>query len=164
VLLVLLISWGSNAHRTNAQDHFVVYDDREHLACAWVHGRSLTVLSDTTDEWLDRKVEAHARACGASLVDRFDSIPQVLGRSPNDVLIIHASDPKPMVRSFPPDAVVLVGKGRFDMEGLQTALAPRQGFVLAPSVPARQRSFIRHWCSSHGVNVFDVRAQGAYVR
>ncbi len=164
VLLVLLISWGYTARRTNGQEQFVVYDDREHLACAWVHGRSMTVVRDTTDEWLERKVEAHARAFGASLVQRVDSIPQVIGSTPDDVLIVHATDPKPSVRSFPPRAVVLDGKGRFDMEALQTTLAPREGFILAPSVPSRQRSFIRHWCSLHGLRVHDVRVQGAYVR
>jgi hypothetical protein len=60
--------------------------------------------------------------------------------------------------------VVLDGRGRFDMEILQNTLAPRDGFILAPSLPARQRSFIRRWCSSHGLRVHDVRAQGAYVR
>ncbi len=164
VLLAVLLSWGYTARRTNAQDHFVVYDDREHLACAWVHGRALTALSDTTDEWLDRKVEAHARSCGASLVQRVDSMPQVLGRPPADVLIVRATDPMPAVRSFPPSAVVLEGPGRFNMDGLQTALTPRHGFILSPSIPARGRSYIRHWCSSHGVSVHDVRMQGAYVR
>jgi competence protein ComEC len=163
-LVVLLISWGYKARTTNVQDHFVVYDDREHLACAWVHGRSLTILSDTTDEWLDRKVESHVRSCGASVIQRIDSIPQVMGRSPDDVIVVHASDPKPRARSFPPRAVVLDGRGRFDMETLQNTLAPRDGFILAPSLPARQRSFIRHWCSSHGLRVHDVRTQGAYVR
>ena len=60
--------------------------------------------------------------------------------------------------------VVLHGRGRLHADALHRRLAPRDGYVLAPTLSGRVRRAMLAWCRERGVPVHDVKAGGAYVR
>ncbi|MBL7984950.1 MAG: ComEC/Rec2 family competence protein [Flavobacteriales bacterium] len=159
-----LLLWGWNAHEQNMANGFVVYDERDRLVCATTSGRTLTVFTDTVDTWTQRKIEQHERACGAvrTAVLKADMALIDIGGS----RIAFAKDDPDITTTIEQgaDLVVLHGDHRFDAERLISAYHPREGFVLAPTIRAGKRAFLRDQFKALGVAVHDVRLHGAYVR
>ncbi len=158
--LALLLTWGLAARARHHQRAITVYAERDRLSLAVLEGRRMTLYADTVDEYLERKVDLHARSVGAEVVQR----------SPVDSGIVHlalADGPAmtlvPAGRLGAPlgtgSTVLLHGDGRFDVDALNGARL----VVLAPDIPAKRRAFLRHWCVENGVACHDVDRQGAAI-
>lgn len=159
----LLVSWGWSARDRNHLTRFIIYDQRDGLACAVEKGRSLTVFADTLDEWTARKVDRHQRAIGAIDVEVRSAMPSRLTAGGFSVVFV-AADVLDTARNTEPGIVVLTADVRYDMDRLFHSFRPAGGFVLAPAIAAGRRAYLRRWCAQHEVPVHDVREQGAYVR
>jgi competence protein ComEC len=165
VIVLLLFSWGWKAHEQNSTPCFAIYDDRNGLTCAVGSGRSLTIFADSVDEWTTRKIAQHERVMGASNVGTVFRIPERIHIGATNALLIDAGWKPPDSTSFtPPTVVVLTSDGRYDIAALNDRLHPRDGFVLAATLKAKGRAYLRRWCMEHNVPVHDVRLAGAYVR
>lgn len=164
IILLLLGSWAMTAGERSQEHAFVVYDERDRLACAVQNGRALVVFADSLDDRLLRKVEEHRRSCGALMVQDTASLPQVISMGRDRYLLIDAQDVPEALPAGQCTAVVLARDGRYDLEGLVRVLKPSAGFVLSPTLSNAKRAFIRKWSAAHGVAVHDVRLNGAYVR
>lgn len=162
VLLVLLLSWGWSARAHREQRQFVVYDDRQALACAFVEGRSMMVFAERPDAYLVRRMEQHRRAVGAVRLVRVDSIPERIGDRGTRVLFL--SEASPSRGMLEPDRpTVCIVRGGSPEQALGEGVLPDQ-VVLAPGLHGRQRDAWQRWCAAEGVPLHDVRADGAYVR
>ena len=162
---VLLLSWAWNARERNATQRFIVYDERDHLTCAVETGRALTVFTDSLDQWARRKISQHARSVGSLSVDTVLKMPETIefdgvrvrwlagGQSLIDSTTAHAAD-----------LVIFSDDERYDPERILRVFQPAQGFVLASTMSAKRRAYLRRWCEAEGVPVHDVRMLGAYVR
>jgi hypothetical protein len=159
----LLLSWGWSAHERNHLARFIIYDERGGLTCGVESGRSLIVFTDTLDEWMARRIDRHQRAIGAYEVETRSATPSKLAVGGISVMFTGA-DVVDTARSTKPDLVVLTDDARYDMDRIRAAYGPLYGFVLAPTISAKRRAYLRHWCAEHDVPVHDVREQGAYVR
>ncbi len=160
--VVLCFTWAWNARARSQEHQFVVYGDRASLSCAVRMGRTLRVFADTLDEWTVRRIEAHQRACGATMVKDTCAFPSMLTNLEECVLFLHPEEAPPSARRF--TTVVLASDGRYDTTALATVLEPGGSFVLAPGISGKRRSFLRRWCEEHHLAVHDVRLHGAYVR
>ena len=165
VSTVLLLSWAWKAHERNGMRRFIVYDQRDGLTCAVENGRLLTVFADTLDEWTRRKITQHERSIGAAAVDTVMRMPESLvlpGRSIRWLVGGQSSVDSATVRTV--DLVIVADDAWFDPERINAWFHPPDGFVLASTVSAKRRTYLRRWCEAEGVPVHDVRSQGAYVR
>ena len=66
--------------------------------------------------------------------------------------------------AIPADLVIFSDDEWYDPDRVRRTFQPTQGFVLASTVSAKRRAFLRRWCEMEGVPVHDVRMLGAYVR
>ncbi len=160
---ILLLSWGWSARERNHRARFTIYHERDKLNCAVESGRTLTVLSDSLDQWTARKVDRHQREIGATDVDVRSALPSRITLRGHTTLFTGPADVDTTLNGRP-GLVVLTEDARYDMDGLFSALQPPEGFVLAPTISARHRAYLRRWCAEHHVAVHDIREQGAYVR
>ncbi len=163
VACMLLASWAWAAHQRNEQIRLVIYDERDGLTCAVESGRMLTVFTDTLDQWTSRKIERHQRAIGALEVETRTNYPARLSVDGLSASFIGPDAPVPLV-PVPDEVVVLRQDGRYDMDRILAAYSTRTVVVLAPTMSAKRRAWLRHWSEEHGVAVHDIREQGAYVR
>lgn len=163
-LLVILVDWGVQARQRNDGERFVVYDDRHALNMAWEQGRMLTVLCDSIDPWMERKVEQHARGIGAEAVRWETRSIEAIGTRSGLIRLIDLRTDTAAVPEEGTRLVVLHGRGRLHPEALHRRAAPREGYVLAPTLSARARHAMRTWCLERGIPMHDVKADGAYVR
>ncbi|MBL0045213.1 MAG: ComEC/Rec2 family competence protein [Flavobacteriales bacterium] len=165
LIIALLISWGWNAHDRNSEQRFVIYDERDHLACAVESGRTLTVFVDTVDQWTSRKITQHQRSMGAVRVDTVVGIPGRIKVGNFHAMIVEANTLLPDSGSgVIPTVLVLNTEGRYDIALLNERFHPADGFVIGPAIKAKSRAFFRRWCREHEVPCHDVRLGGAYVR
>lgn len=163
-VLMILVDWGAQAMQRNNTERFVVYDDRHALNMAWEQGRTLTVFCDSIDPWLQRKVEQHARGIGAEAVLWETRSPAAVDTRAGIVRLIDLQADTASVAVGSTRLVVLHGRGRLHADALHRRLAPRDGYVLAPTLSGRVRRAMLAWCRKRGVPVHDVKAGGAYVR
>ena len=161
---VLCVAWAWHAQQRNRLERFIVYDDRERLSFAMEQGRGLTVFTDTVDPWLARKVDLHARSIGVAELRWEHRRAAVITTASGPIRFL---DLRQDTAAIPAGAVrlaVLRGGGRPHMAAIHRRLAPREGYVLGPAMGVRARREARDWCSSRGIPVHDVKADGAYVR
>jgi competence protein ComEC len=163
-VLVIAVDWGVNAQQRNAQLRLVVYDDRAQLSVAVEHGRTILVFGDSTDAWMARKVEQHARGIGATAVHWGAGLPTAIGTGRAAYRVLDLSVDTARIAAGAVRTVVLHGRGRLHPDALHRRLAPRDGYILAPDMSGRARRAMQAWCHDHGVPVHDVKADGAYVR
>lgn len=163
-LLVLFAGWVWRAQHRHSMERFVVYDDREHLSIAMERGRELVVFCDSIDPWLMRKVELHARSMGAMAVQWEHRRPAVIGSGTASIHFLEMDRDTALILSGAVRLAVLRGKGRARMEAIHRRLAPRDGYVLSPTLSGRARRESAAWCRQRGIPVHDVKADGAYVR
>lgn len=162
VACALLASWAWNAHQRNERVRLVIYDERDGLTSAVESGRSLTVFTDTLDQWNARKIDRHQRAIGAYGVETRLAFPAHVSVAGTSIGFIAPGSPLPILPA--PAIMVLKEDGRYEMDGILGTGAPKTEVVLAPTISARRRAWLRRWCEDHGVHVHDIREQGAYVR
>jgi hypothetical protein len=165
VLLSLLGSWGWRARQLHLQQAVTVYAERDRLSLAVVEGARMTVLADSQDTYLERKVDLHARSVGVSTVT-WSAIPAdkvlLAGDSRLPVVVV-APGRLPARVAAGAAAVVLHGDGRFDLDALRSWLTGKWPLVLAADIPARRRAFVRSWCVENGIPCHDVDRDGAFI-
>ena len=162
VACVLLVSWAWNAHQRNERVRLVIYDERDRLTSAVERGRSLMVFTDTLDRWSARKIDRHQRAIGAYGVETRTALPANISVAATSIAFIAPGSPLPMLPA--PAIVVLKEDGHYEMDRIIGTCAPKAVLVLAATISAKRRAWLRRWCDEHGVPVHDIREQGAYVR
>lgn len=158
-MLLLLLSWGWSAHWTGRQRQFVVYDDREALTCALVHGRSMTVFTERRDDRTQRRVEQHRRACGLRTIAWVDSVPAAIRESRSSVVFLDGKRTGPAIGA---PAVCVVRNCA--PEGMAERIAAGTTVVLAPGMGRELRERWQAWCVEQGLYLHDMRRSGAYVR
>ncbi|MBK8498934.1 MAG: ComEC/Rec2 family competence protein [Flavobacteriales bacterium] len=183
VLALLLCSWGLSAHDSHERAAFVVYDERDGVLAAMLHGRTLDVMS-TTDSMLTSerallKIDRHRRALGIDAVhaqalisSRSDTVHRTgsscfgYGRWRShryDVLFSTGESPAQVRSADRFDAIVLHDTGYLDEAQLDRLLASTQRLVLAGGVPWRARRLARERCNARGLYCHDIGAQGAFI-
>jgi len=165
VVLILLVSWGLTARARNHQHSLTVYAERDRLSLAVVNGRSMTVLVDTVDVFLQRKVEAHARSVGAEITASevlSDSL-QFLEGAPGTLIALVPPGRAPEETKLRTKLCVLHGEGRFDLEGLMALWPELTQVVLSPDIPRKRRAFLHRWFVDKAVAVHDVDRDGAFI-
>ncbi len=157
---LFLLAWGAEARRHNAQQGFVVYDDRDTLTMALVQGRALTVFGDSSDRHTRQKVERHMRAAGVEAVQWAPTVPASLQAGATTVWV----DPEGVVPAEDGASVLLFNKW-FDHVDTAAIKAQRvAGVVFGPSCPERCKRTLAVLLHAEGVAMHDVRRDGAYVR
>jgi competence protein ComEC len=159
----LLLGWGWTAHRRNAQQQFVVYNERNGLTCAFVQGRSMRVFSDSISARAEKTVLDHVRIMGVKRVQREPGIPESVNAPTGAVRFMRlgkGSDPVASMDSA--STLVLYGEGWLDRDD-PLPVRPSQ-LVLAPNLYGALRRRLVDWAGTNDVPVFDVRGDGAYVR
>lgn len=162
VTIALLASWAWSAHQRNERVRLVIYDERDGLTSAVERGRSLTVFTDTLDQWNARKIDRHQRAIGAYEVETHMALPARISVGATSIGFIAPGSPHPILPA--PAIMVLKEDGRYDMDGIIGTGAPKTELVLASTISAKRRAWLRRWSEEHGIRVHDIREQGAYVR
>ncbi len=162
---VLLLSWAWSARDRNDTQRFIVYDERDHLTCAVESGRALTVFTDSLDQWTRRKISQHERSIGALAVDTVLGMPETLEVNGRSVRwLVGGQSRLDSATAHPADLVIVGDDEWYDPERINAWFQPTSGYVLAATVSAKRRAFLRRWCEAEGVPVHDVRLHGAYVR
>ncbi len=162
----LLCSWAWTAHQRNDQRQFVLYNDRDVLACGIVQGRTLTVFADSTTEWTERKVSDHARNAGVERVIRMDGLPTQMEWGGQHYAFV----PLEHSRSIPgligkTKTIVLHGKGWFDRKAMeQCASDTSTTWLLALDMSGSSRRKMAAWCEAADRPLYDMHDAGAYVR
>lgn len=165
IVTVLLLSWAWIARERNATQRFIVYDERDHLTCAVESGRALTVFTDSLDQWTRRKISQHDRSIGALSVDTVLRMPQNLELNGRSVRWLVGGQSRVDSTTARAAHLIIVSDDEwYDPERINAWFHPAEGFVLAPTVSAKRRAFLRRWCAKAEVPVHDVRLHGAYVR
>ncbi|MEO8066079.1 MAG: ComEC/Rec2 family competence protein [Flavobacteriales bacterium] len=187
--LILFIGWYQRIDATMDRDAFVVYDYRDGVLAAMVHGREIDVMEDSvtaTDAYARRRIDAHVRKWGLETIRSVtssavsDSFPTSTGTSVHRGGLWCSGDLRVRLASagpvdqrgentsmeqgqpFPLDVLVLHGPGRFEVEQLMALHAP-QHVVLAPDMELGSRRYVRRWCEEHAIHCHDVRRQGAFI-
>ncbi|MCC7501588.1 MAG: ComEC/Rec2 family competence protein [Flavobacteriales bacterium] len=165
VVLVLFISWASTANQRNQQRSITVYAERERLSLAMVNGRRMTVVADSVDVYLQRKVELHARSVGAQITASVPVVPELQTLRSQGLPIIALVPPGRMPEPPQPDVAlcVLHGNGRFDLDSLLARCPKLQQVVLAPDIPRKRLSYLRQWFVDKAIAVHDVDRDGAFI-
>ena len=162
---LLLLSWAWGARERNSGHRFIVYDERDHLTCAVESGRALTVFTDSLDQWTRRKISQHDRSIGALSVDTLLRMPETISVEGRSVRwLVGGQSRVDTTAVLAADLVIVSDDEWYDPERINAWFRPTEGFVLAPTVSAKRRAFLRRWGTKAGVRVHDVRMQGAYVR
>jgi competence protein ComEC len=164
--MILLCAWGWTAHQRNTQRQLVLYDDRNVLACGIVQGRTLMVFADSTTEWTERKVSAHARNAGVDRVVRVDSLPRRMEWQGGSYAFV----PVGRSGSIPASTdsartIVLHGNGWLDPDALEQCVADTSTtWVLASDLGSYPRRKMAELCEAAHRPVYVMRDAGAYVR
>jgi competence protein ComEC len=165
MIALLLLSWAWSARERNATHRFIVYDERDHLTCAVESGRALTVFTDSLDQWTRRKIFQHERSIGALSVDTVLNMPEMIELDGMSVRWLTGGQSRiDSTTAHQADLVIFSDDERYDPGRIRELFHPAHGFVLASTVSARRRDYLRRWCEAEGVPVHDVRTLGAYVR
>ncbi len=165
IITLLLLSWAWTARDRNATQRFIVYDDRDRLTCAVESGRVLTVFTDSVDQWSRRKISQHDRFIGALSVDTIRKMPETIVAGGRRVRWLAGGQSRiDTLTTRPADLVIISDDEWYDPGRIHTWFKPVEGFILAPTVSAKRRAFLRRWCAKADVPVHDVRLLGAYVR
>lgn len=165
VVLALFVSWGFMANERNGQHNITVYAERERLSLALVSGRHMTVVADSVDVYLQRKVELHARSVGA-MITRSEAVAPGLQTLRSEGLpIIALVPPGRLPEPIDPDVAlcVLHGDGRFDLDSLLVRCPKLRQVVLAPDIPQKRLSYLRQWFVDKAIAVHDVDRDGAFI-
>ncbi len=179
---VLLISWALHVHQKEDLVTFTVYDDRQALQASMSVGREHVVLgaaADTSNAWLDEKVDRHQRYAGfkrsafsndevlfGSVVSREGNTLLGAGRWVAPHLVVRFLDPRTEhTTSKDPacDVLVIQGVHFITKEDLDGSASQAQQVVLAGGLKWRMREFVRRWCSERNIPCHDVRDQGAFI-
>lgn len=161
-LVILLLAWGWTAHQRNEQQDFVVYDDFSDLSVAVVTGRTLHAFTGASSSWADQRFEEHAARAGIRRVRRHTRIPFLLEHEGMSHLCIPVGRTElGNAQSAQPATVVLYGDGWIDPEALGEGNSATR--ILAPGLTQAQRRMVKEAVQKTNGNVYDIRAQGAYI-
>ena len=165
VVLGLLISWGSMANERNRQRSITVYAERERLSLALVDGRHMTVVADSVDVYLQRKVELHARSVGAQNTGStlVASELQTLRTDGLPIIALIPPGRSPELLAEDVTLCVLHGDGRFDLDSLLVRCPKLRQVVLAPDIPRKRLKYLRQWFVDRTIAVHDVDRDGAFI-
>lgn len=161
-LALLLFGWGWTARQRNEQRQFAVYGDRQALACCFVEGRTLHVFTSGQSPWTERNLLDHARAMGIRKVVTADSLPGLVVQGGRAVVFLDLARTPGALPAKGPLTLVAFGAGIPDL----TAFAARPGlqWVVAANAGGKARRLLKQYAASEGMEVFDAREAGAYVR
>lgn len=184
-LMLLLGNWGLRASEAQARNSLVIYDERDGVKAALCEGRSWVVLCDpevfTNDPWVQRKVDSHRKALGLSEPvllppdSLFTAGPKPFGttvagadrwrsRSFDVAFLSDGTEWPDSIPGPPLDVLVLHDLKYLPDERISRLPLQARCVVLAGGVGWKARQRIMEVCGEQGVEVHDIRAQGAFVR
>jgi len=184
-LVLLLSSWGLRASQANERHSLVIYDEHDGVKAAICEGRSWVVLCDpetfANDPWVQRKVGSHRKAQG--LAEPFLMPPDSLriagvrqfgstiagadrwrSRSFDVAFLTDATEWPDSIPGTPLDAMVLHDLKYLPEERLRSLSQQARCMVLAGGLSWKVRNLVKEHCREHGIEVHDIRSQGAFVR
>ena len=162
-IAALLAGWGWTAHRRSSQHGMAIYPQRDALTAAFMDGRTLQLFTSGTDRLPLRNVQDHVRSAGIQRIMIADSLPaRITHRGRN--FVFHAGGAQPAIADPGGSETVFVmhGNAKWDRRALDQVRGSE--WVLAADLDGRVRQWLRREARDRGIPVFDMRAQGAYVR
>ena len=178
----LLLVWGYRSRAVQAEERFVVYDDRHAIQATMSVGRSLLVITDDDIQdvsgWTRKKLDRHQRSTGSddpvaasfatmAGTDAVQVGPTVMGGGRwsslgIDVRFFTEDDPD-LPATDMIDVLVIHDLRYISEETLGNIAQHTRHVVLAGEMAWKARAFTKKWCGEHALPVHDVRDQGAFV-